>query len=102
MVTSPDALTGVAGTTDKHDVEVEVFLRAGEVGADRRENAVTLRITSPVQLLFGEYQIAAVQTVLDEEGVRDGEVRVTDNHALDFVIRARVRAAVRAAREAVT
>ena len=68
----------------------------GESGdpADRRADPVTVIIESPVRNLFGADQDRAVNGILSELDVSAGEVHVYDKHALDFVLRARVRAAV--------
>ena len=78
-----------AGTTEKHDVHVDILL-----GDPSRDGTNTVRVESPVKALFGADQTVAVNSVLQEAGIRAAEVTLTDNHALDFVIRARVRAAV--------
>lgn len=55
---------------------------------------VTVAITSPVRDLFAQQQDSAVWGVLQELGVRNAHVVVADQHALDWVLRARVAAAI--------
>ena len=78
----------VAGTTDTHDARVQISL-----SRESGEPTNKVIISSPVLGLFREYQNAAVLSVLGELGLGGVELELTDNHALDFVIRARVRAA---------
>lgn len=84
-------LTTHAGRQEKHDAFVE--FRELEARDERRADPVVV-IESPVRDLFGPQQDRAVKAVLAELGVHSGEIHVHDKHALDFVLRARVRAAV--------
>ena len=86
-------LSASAGRKAKHDAFVEVRGFHGS-GDSRMPAAVSVTIESPVRDLFGPAQDRAVESVLAELGVNAGEVHVVDQHALDFVLRARVRAAV--------
>ena len=59
-----------------------------------------IEIDSPVQGLFGAAIKLAAEVELERLGVTTGTVRINDNQALDFVIRARIHAAVAALRTA--
>ena len=59
-----------------------------------------IEIDSPVQGLFGSAIRLAAEVELERLGVTTGTVRINDNQALDFVIRARIKAAVSALRTA--
>ncbi len=80
-----------SGTPAKHDALVEI-IRDGERSTD---TGAAITIDSPVAPLFGAYQRAAVEAGLTGQPVRAIRVSVHDNHALDFVLRARVKAAMR-------
>ena len=92
------ALSARAGRQEKHDALVEITGLQGpgesEDRADRRADPVTVIIESPVRDLFGADQDRTVSEILAELDVSAGDVHVYDRHALDFVLRARVRAAV--------
>lgn len=65
------------------------------VTASNNGNGKTIvSITSPVRALFSEAQDAAVSRALDELDAGDLVLTVEDCQALDFVITARVKAAV--------
>ena len=81
------ALSVRAGRQERHDALVEII---GPQGSDQ----LSVTIESPVRDLFGPQQDRVVEAVLAELGVHSGDVHVHDQHALDFVLRARVRAAV--------
>lgn len=53
-----------------------------------------ISINSSVQGLYGSAIEKAVYGELDRLGVKTGTVTIEDNQALDFVIRARIRASV--------
>ena len=75
----------VAGTLESSDADVEI-----EPGKD----GVKLEIESVVMAQFGGEIREAVQSVLQELGVENANVRVVDRGALECVIRARVETAV--------
>lgn len=84
---------GAAGTTEKHDIRIEIDLIAtGDCSDTEGDNEIHL--SSPVFSLFGPQQRDVISEVLNEAGIRGATVQATDNHALDFVIQARVRAAI--------
>lgn len=60
---------------------------------------LTIELESPVLGLFGRAIRRAAEEELARLGVRTGRVRIEDCQALDFVLRARIRAAVKALRE---
>ena len=76
--------TASAGTLESSDVYVEVSPGSG----------VEIELESVVQLQFGEAIEAVVREVLEENGVQNAAVRVTDRGALECVIRARVETAL--------
>ena len=77
--------TASAGTLESSDVFVEVAPGNG---------GVEVELESVVQLQFGEAIEAVVREVLEENGVQNAAVRVTDRGALECVIRARVETAL--------
>lgn len=77
--------TAVAGTMESSDVYVEI-----EPG----NNGLEIQLESVVRQQFGDAIEAAVLDVLQENGVENAQVRVTDRGALECVIRARVETAI--------
>ena len=76
-----------AGTDIKSDVIVEI---------ERREKGgIDLQVESTVGALFGRQIRQVVLSTLEKLGVTDAAVRLQDKGALDWVIQARVEAAVR-------
>lgn len=80
---------GVAGTLDKYDALVEIR----ELNPDSGGETIRLVIESPIRELFAALQDRALQSVLEELSIRGAVITVHDNHALDFVLRARTAAA---------
>ena len=78
-----------AGREDVGDLVVEV--------APIQNDSVELEIKSSVKRLFGKHQEEYISKLLAEYKVNGVRVCVTDNGALDFVIRARLEAALRRA-----
>ncbi len=74
-----------AGTMESSDVYVEI-----EPGNGRLD----ISLESVVKVQYGAAIEATVRDVLQEQGVTDACVRVTDRGALDCVIRARVETAI--------
>jgi len=64
------------------------------------DGPLTIEVESTVQGLFGRAVRRAAEEELARLTVTTGTVRIEDRQALDFVIRARLRAAVKALREA--
>ncbi len=78
-----------AGRKDKGDLVVEV------VPIDGVENE--LQISSSVNRIFGKHLREYILGLLKEYGVQGARVKIEDDGALDFVIRARLEAALRRA-----
>lgn len=73
----------IAGTLESSDVLVEMTPQDGPL---------EIELSSPVKAQFGEEIIQTVKTVMAEQGVSKGKVRLDDRGALDCTIRARVLA----------
>ena len=80
-----------AGTAAKQDASVRVFDESAPL---------RLEINSVVSGLFGKALRSAAEAELSRMNVTRGRVLIDDHQALDFVIRARIQAAVLAMREA--
>ena len=76
-----------AGLDDREDVVVH--LTPGEAGS-----GIQLGIKSKVYSMFGEQIRASVLEVLEDYNLTDLKVEIDDKGALDFVIRARLMAAI--------
>ena len=74
-----------AGTLESSDVFVSLEPCA---------SGLEIEIDSVVQKQFGDAILSVVKEVLDEHGIRQARLTVTDRGALDCVIRARVETAV--------
>ncbi|HNW61187.1 MAG TPA: aldolase/citrate lyase family protein [bacterium] len=81
--------TGRAGREEKSDLAVEVELRD--------HGGLEITVNSSVKALYGKAISAAAEGALRELGVTHGRLGISDKGALDWVIRARIEAAVRAA-----
>ena len=79
-----------AGTDAKQDAVVTV----SDIPVD-----LQVEIRSPLKDLFGKSLEKAAREELNRLDVRNGTVLIEDNQALDFVIRARIKAAVSMLRE---
>ena len=75
-----------AGTMESSDAYVEV---------EPLTSGVEIEIQSVVYQQFGDSIRQSVLDVINEEGVTSVRVRIVDRGALDPVIRARVRTAIR-------
>ncbi len=84
-------MKAAAGKTEKGDSLVTVY----------RSNSDECKVTinSPVREMFKELQDNAVYTALEETGAEGLTVEVNDYQALDFVLTARVKAALFRLRE---
>ena len=82
----------VAGTTESSDVQI--LIMPNETGG--RE----IVLNSVVKAQFGDSILETVHAVLDEAGVCDARVEIHDRGAFDWVIRARMQAAICRAAEA--
>ncbi len=76
----------VAGTLESSDVQVTIHPNNG-MGLD-------IRIESIVKAQFGDAILETVREVLAAFGVTDASVQINDKGALDWVIRARMQAAI--------
>ena len=76
----------VAGTLESCDVQISVFPNAG--------NGIEISLNSIVKVMFGDAILHTVRSVLDDFGVSDAVVQVNDKGAFDWVIRARMQAAL--------
>lgn len=74
-----------AGTMESSDAYVEI---------EPAEEGILIQLESVVQAQFGDSIRAAVQDVLQSEGVQSASLRIIDRGALECVIRARVEAAI--------
>ena len=74
-----------AGTDEKSDAIITV---------EPNDSGLVLEIKSVVKNQFGEAIEASVREVLEEMGVKNAIVTVTDRGALDCVLRARVETAI--------
>lgn len=77
-----------AGTLESSDVFVQIEPAAG----------ITLEIESVVMQQFGPQIEKAVREVLDEQDVKNANVKLNDKGAVDCVIRARVETAIKRAK----
>ncbi|HNY90555.1 MAG TPA: citrate lyase acyl carrier protein, partial [bacterium] len=82
-------LTGRAGRDEKSDLVVEIEMR--------REGGLEIQVNSSVKALFGKAITATAAGTLQELGIGHARVTINDKGALDWVIRARIEAAARAA-----
>ncbi len=77
------------GTTEKMDLVIT--LKKGKLSGGEPE----IKINSPIRSLFWEAQNNTVASVLKDYKELDGlEIVIDDNQSLDFVIRARLKAAL--------
>ena len=74
-----------AGTMESSDAYVEI---------EPAEEGILIQLESVVQAQFGDSIRAAVQDVLQSEGVQSASLRIIDRGALECVIRARAEAAI--------
>ena len=74
-----------AGTLESSDAYVEI---------EPSENGVEILVESVVKKQFGDKIEEAVRQVLEENQVKNANVRINDRGALECVIKARVETAV--------
>ncbi len=77
---------GQCGTMESNDLMVQVA--PAEQGS-----GIAITLVSPMVKQYGKQIEAVVKATLEEMGVADALVQVTDKGALDCTIRARVRVA---------
>lgn len=78
--------SAVAGTLESCDVQISVFPNA--------EGGIEISLNSIVKAMFGDSIRQTAEQVLDELGVTDAVVQINDKGAFDWVIRARMQAAL--------
>ena len=78
------------GSTAKQDVLVQIL----DISVP-----LTIKITSPLQGLFGRSLERAAREELQTLGVTTGTVVIEDYQALDYVLQSRIKAAVLSLRE---
>ena len=84
--------TATAGNAEKSDVLVTVSPNPGE--------GLTIRVESVVKAFYEDAIFTAARETAEQMGVADARICLDDYGALDYVIRARVEAAlIRAAKE---
>ncbi|WP_291579668.1 citrate lyase acyl carrier protein [Clostridium sp. UBA6640] len=83
-------MMGIAGNEKSDDVLVKVQLDEVE--------GITIDIKSKIKKIFGKHMEIAVREALSELNVENAKVEVEDFGALDFVIKARVKTAIKRAR----
>ena len=81
-------MIGICGNEKDSDVLVTV---------DLDYQGIEINIESKLKKMFGKLMEKAVREVLEDMEVKNAKVLVQDFGALDFVIRGRVRTAVRRA-----
>jgi citrate lyase subunit gamma (acyl carrier protein) len=67
------------------------------VSVELTDDGINIDIKSKIKNLFGKQMEKAVRDALDEFNVKGANVKVQDFGALDFVIKARTKTAVREA-----
>jgi citrate lyase subunit gamma (acyl carrier protein) len=75
------------GTTDKSDVLIEIELES--------TGGCHINLKSKVEKIFGKQIRQTVQETLKHHNIENALVTIEDNGALDFIIRARLKTAIR-------
>lgn len=81
------AVTGNSGPRVRSDCEIKLDL-SGSDGID-------IRLESRVKSMYGNSIIRLCRNILDSFGIRNATIEMNDSGALDFVIAARLEAAIR-------
>lgn len=76
----------VSGTTESSDVQIMISPNEG--------NGIDINLNSIVKTQFGDAILESVNDVLDSFGVKDALIQIQDKGAFDWVIRARMQAAI--------
>jgi citrate lyase subunit gamma (acyl carrier protein) len=84
-------MVGSAGFEKEQDCLVNVTLK--------NEGGLVILITSKIKVLFEKHMRKAAAEAAEESGIENAVIEVWDFGCLDFVIRARVKTAIRRARE---
>ncbi|MCD6098691.1 citrate lyase acyl carrier protein [bacterium] len=79
--------TGETGRKEKGDIYVKIEPAPEGTG-------LKIDLTSSVERLYGDKIRQTILDILEEFGVEDARLTAVDHGALDFVIRARVEAAL--------
>ena len=85
-------MIGEAGYEQSQDCKVTVKLK--------KRGKTKIVLNSKMEKMFGDQIKQKAQEELDLQGVKYADVTIDDFSALDFVIQARIRTAVRRARRA--
>ncbi len=74
-----------AGTSNKEDAYVTV---------SPSEHGNIIEVDSPCKLLFGKAIEEAAKELLREKNIENCHIRICDNNALDYTVRARIECAL--------
>jgi len=85
-------MVGIAGFNKENDCLVKVDMKD--------KGGLIIRISSKLKRLFGKCMTKAVINAAQEMKIENAVIEVEDFGALDFVIKARVKTAVKRAQEA--
>ena len=85
-------MIGEAGYEQSQDCKVTVKLK--------KRGKIKIVLNSKMEKMFGDQICQKAQEELDYLGVKHADVTIDDFSALDFVIQARIRTAVKRARRA--
>ncbi|MBB6215237.1 citrate lyase subunit gamma (acyl carrier protein) [Anaerosolibacter carboniphilus] len=85
-------MVGIAGHENAQDCLVKVTLKD--------EGGLNIKISSKLKKLFERYMMEAVMTAARELNVENADIEVLDLGSLDFVIKARVKTAIKRAKGA--
>lgn len=85
-------MVGIAGFEKAQDCCVKVTLKD--------EGGLNIKLKSKLKVLFEKSMIEAVEDAAHEMDVENADIEISEFGALDFVIRARVKTAIRRARGA--
>lgn len=77
--------TAMAGTVESNDILITI---------EPSEEGIKIDLDSPVKKQFGKQMLQVITNTLNSLDVKGANVKAVDKGALDFVIEARVRAAV--------
>lgn len=81
------ATTGNAGPKVRSDCEITLELLP--------DGGIRIDLSSKVKVQYGESITALVRNILDFYHIRDAKVKITDSGALEFVLAARLEAAIK-------
>lgn len=76
----------IAGTTESGDVQIMISPNKG--------NGLEINLNSIVKAQFGDAIIETVKGILEASDIKDAMVQLQDKGAFDWVIRARMQAAL--------